>query len=276
MKNLLIIAAALTIASNAQAYRLNKVAEAGARWKTLPVSMKLNPANSGLKDDEVNRVISNAMGSWNTGTAKDVLAISGIDASATAATGMDMDGINSITFSADFREDSNGFDPDTTVAVGGQYGDGDAMMDAFIIFNAEAVAWNTDQAKSTIKGISYSDDLETIAVHELGHVIGLGHSDITTAIMSSSRSGKTARTLTDDDISGAKYLTGSADASGTGSSSGSDGSSSAGGTAGCGSLGNNNASSSNGNMGGMAAMMLLPLTVLVFARRRAAATTQAM
>ena len=267
MKKLLILGLTLTLTSSLSAYTLNSVAESGARWKDYPISMKLNPANSGLPDAEVQRVISSAMGKWNTGIAVEVLQVSSVDHSVTAATGMSMDGINSITFSNNFREDSNGFDPDVTVAVGGQYGDGDTMVDAFVIFNAESVLWNTDKVNSTNKSISYSDDLETIALHELGHVQGLGHTTVDGAVMNPVRATKILRELSQDDIEGGQYLVNSG-ASGSGNSSSSNASK----TAGCGSITNNNTGNNGSNIGGMSAVMLLPLSILIFARKRTRVT----
>ena len=267
MKKLLILGLTLTLTSTASAYTLNSVAEAGARWKNYPINMKLNPTNSGLPDAEVQRVISSAMSKWNTGIAINVLEVSSIDHSVTAATGMAMDGISSITFSNNFREDSNGFDPDVTVAIGGQYGDGDTMVDAFVIFNAQSVAWSTDKVTSSNKGISYGDDLETIALHELGHVQGLGHTTVDGAVMNPVRTTKILRELSQDDIEGGQYLVNSG-ASGSGNSSSSNASK----TAGCGSITNNNTGNGTSNIGGMGAMMLLPLSILIFARRKAEAT----
>ncbi|MEI6093128.1 MAG: matrixin family metalloprotease [bacterium] len=265
MKKTLILGLILATSSSIHAYTLNAVAQSGARWKNFPVSMRLNPANSGLPSAEVQRVITNAMSSWNTGVSEEVLAISAVNNTVTASTGMDMDGINSITFSSSFREDSNGFDPDVTVAIGGQYGNDSDMVDAFIIFNSESVAWSTDRAISSNKSL-YGDDLETIALHELGHVLGLGHSQINTAAMSAARTSRIVRDLAQDDIDGAKYLINSANGAATGSGNGY--SSDASRSAGCGSIVNSNTGNSSGNTGGMAAMMLIPITVLVFARKR--------
>ena len=265
MKRIMTLTLTLIFSVNAHAYTLNKVAQAGARWKNFPIDMKLNPENSGLSSSEVLRVISSAMNKWNDGTGTDVYDTY-IDSSVSPSEGMDADGISAVTFSKSFRNDSNGFDPDVTVAVGGQYGDGSEMSDGFVIFNAEAVAWDTDEERSTTGGNLYRDDLQTIATHELGHVLGLGHSDDNASVMSATRTAKIKRDLASDDISGGKYL---ASASGP-SGSGLDGSSYSGGSsaAGCGSVGNVN--TTGGNMGGMAMMILLPMMGLLFARRRIA------
>ncbi len=262
MKRIMTLTLSLILSVNAYAYTLNKVAQAGARWTSFPVDMTLNPRNAGLSEAEVLRVISSAMSKWNEGIATNVLDTY-IDYSVSSSEAMDANGVNSIAFSKSFRNDSNGFDPDLTVAVGGQYGDGSSMSNGFVIFNSESVAWDTDQERSSTSGGIYRDDLETIAIHELGHVLGLGHSEDRASVMSSTRTAKVKRELASDDISGGKYLTNAAAASGTGLDSYSGGSS----TAGCGSVGNVN-SAGGGNMSGMAMMILLPIMGLIFARRR--------
>lgn len=50
-------------------------------------------------------------------------------------------------------------------------------------------------------------DLATVALHELGHGLGLDHSDVTTAVMYAYYEGE-RRELTDDDISGIQSIYG--------------------------------------------------------------------
>jgi hypothetical protein len=264
MKRIICLTLTLIFSVNAYAYTLNRVAQAGARWRSFPIDMTLNPRNAGLSEAEVLRVISSAMNKWNEGIEINVLDTY-IDYSVSSAEAMDANGVSSIAFSKSFRNDSNGFDPDVTVAVGGQYGDGSSMSNGFVIFNAEAVAWDTDQERSSMGGSIYRDDLETIAIHELGHVLGLGHSEDRASVMSDVRTAKVKKDLAMDDISGGKYLASGSGPSGSGLDSYSGGSS----TAGCGSIGNVN-SAGGGNMSGMAMMILLPIMGLIFARRRVA------
>lgn len=50
-------------------------------------------------------------------------------------------------------------------------------------------------------------DVETVALHEIGHILGLGHSDLTTAVMFKNIDGNaTHRQLTRDDIAGVQKL----------------------------------------------------------------------
>jgi len=271
-KILILVLATLATTQTLFAFQLNNVAKNGARWRSYPVSMTLNVDNAGLTDKEVMATIQEEMAKWNDVVGFQVLEVSGLETTPAANT-MDVDGINMIAFSTNFKTDSNGFDPQSAVAIAGQYGDGYSMTDAFLLFNAEYVAWDTDSATSTAKR-SYRDHLPTIALHELGHVLGLGHSDNTSAVMAATRQTKIMATLTDDDIAGGKYVTSvDSSASNYGSeetnSNNTTNSSSSGG---CGTIVNNsNGSSNGGNISGNAAIMLLPMLSLLFFRKRVTA-----
>jgi len=271
-KILILVLATFAFAQTLCAYKLNNVALNGARWRSYPVSLQLNPANSGLPSKTVLAVIQQDMEKWNTAVGFEALAVSRISDSVAAANVMDVDGINAIGFSISFKNDSNGFDPKSAVAIAGQYGDGYTMSDAFLLFNSEYVSWYTDDTQSSIKR-GYTDHLPTIALHELGHVLGLGHSEVASAIMAAVRQTKIETTLTDDDIAGARYVTGiDTTSNDAGSSTSTDNNTSSSMSGGCATITTNSSGGSNGgNISGNAAIMLLPMLALLFIRRRAAA-----
>ncbi len=269
MKKFILVAVLSFFASTVHSYRLNSVAESGARWSSYPVTMTLNPYNSGISAAETQRAIDNAMASWNGGIDVDIFQIGSIDRSLSSSEGMNPDAVNAMVFSTNFTADT-GFDVDTTVAVGGQYGDGSVMSSGFIIFNAQKVGWGTDSERCPAK-YSYCDDIETIALHELGHVLGLGHSEQKNAVMSASRTYKVTRTLAQDDIDGGKYLVIYSGAAGGSAGYNSEDSSSGGSGGGCGTItGNNSGNGSSSGTGASLAMMLLPLLALGVLRNRIA------
>jgi hypothetical protein len=206
MNYLVLVLLSIFTGINLSAYRLNNVAQHDHRWQQFPVAMKLNPDKSGLSDSEVERVIEKAMNTWNSGAGKTILTVE-TDKSIQASEVLDSDDINAIGFSNNFAVDTNGgFDPDVVVAIGGQYGQDGRMMDGFVLFNSQMVGWNTDKENSSSFHL-YTDDLETVVLHELGHVLGLGHSELNDAVMSTQRLTNIRRELTQDDIDGAIYLT---------------------------------------------------------------------
>jgi hypothetical protein len=272
MKKLLILAlSSLVLTQALYSYTLNNVAQNGARWRSYPVTLDINTAGSGLPDSDVMDVITGDMNKWNEAIGFSALEL-GEENRAPSSTAMDTDGKNQIVFSTNFQSDSKGFDPKSAVAIAGQYGDGYSMTDAFIIFNAEYVAWNTDSNVSTAKK-TYSDHLPTIALHELGHVLGLGHSQNTDAVMAAVRQTKIITDLTADDVEGAKFVTSvgsAAGSAGQGQSYSNDNSSSSK-SGGCGTIAAaaNGNGGNGGNIGGNAAVMLLPMLALFLVRRRA-------
>jgi hypothetical protein len=76
---------------------------------------------------------------------------------------------------------------------------GGYFIDADIRFNAVGFTWSTTGAGSTV-------DTQSIATHEEGHFLGLGHPPVTSAIMYASYSGGIKRTLGTDDTNGVCFL----------------------------------------------------------------------
>ena len=83
------------------------------------------------------------------------------------------------------------------------WGGGNGYTDTDIKFNGDDHTWFTDTG-----GDRSGTDVVSVAAHEVGHAIGLDHSDVPTATMApSTQSGdRSGRTLERDDMEGACAL----------------------------------------------------------------------
>lgn len=88
---------------------------------------------------------------------------------------------------------------------------GSVLWNTEIFFN-DGWNWTTDSAEAAADfsaGLANKTvDLETVALHELGHAIGFGHEDLAPSVMASGYQG-VARTLLADDVNAVTELYGS-------------------------------------------------------------------
>ena len=99
-------------------------------------------------------------------------------------------------------------DPDHSM-VGGVLAHADFPPGCSIITNSLPKPVHFDDSEHTwsIGAVANAFDVETVALHELGHIIGLAHSNVAGSVMFPSvSSGTTKRVLTADDITGAQSL----------------------------------------------------------------------
>jgi len=169
----------------------------GPKWPNGTVTMQLSLGNAGqtLSDGNTswNSAVAPALTMWNQvmGAAQ----LTGV-MNSTAAVSQG-DGVNSMAFANTFFGSSFG---SNTLAITGYSYSGSTMREADILFNN---AWTWDSYRGSLRSAM---DIQRVALHELGHVLGLGHSTVSTAIMYA-YVGNTD-TLTPDDIAGAQSLYG--------------------------------------------------------------------
>ena len=99
-------------------------------------------------------------------------------------------------------------DPDHSM-VGGVLAHADFPPGCSVVTNTLPKPLHFDDSEHlwSIGAVSGAFDVETVALHELGHLIGLAHSSVNGAVMFPTVSDNlTKRTLTQDDISGALSL----------------------------------------------------------------------
>jgi hypothetical protein len=181
----------------------------GPKWPNgSTVTMQLSLGNAGhtLSDGNTNwnSAVAPALTMWNQ--VMGAVQLAGV-MNSTAAVSQG-DGVNSMAFSNTFF--GSGFGSNTLAITGYSY-HGSTMSEADILFNT---AWTWDSYRGSLRSAM---DIQRVALHELGHVLGLNHPDQAgqhvSAIMNSVVSD--LYTLQSDDIAGAQAMYGAPNGSPT-------------------------------------------------------------
>jgi len=147
---------------------LNAFTPYGTEWKksrTNPVEYYINLTNAPVGFQQA---VVNAFNSWNNVTAADIYFIY---AGTTNVFGLSQDNINTISWSS--------IDPfpgsPQTLARTQLISTGDSIIEVDILFDGTE-NYSTSGSSGTI-------DIQTVALHEIGHFVGLDHSAVTPSIM---------------------------------------------------------------------------------------------
>lgn len=156
--------AALLIAPSAEAYTMmQNDYGASLYWRQMPIKIAINPENPyGLSDDEVEDAVLTAAETWEAvGAAIEFEYLGFTD---TAEMGFDQE---NVVFFTDQWEQG-----DSKAAMTYNWTTEDGAIVSFDVgINSENYEWTTDELDPVM-------DIENVMAHELGHVLGLGHSDI--------------------------------------------------------------------------------------------------
>jgi hypothetical protein len=140
----------------------------GVRWPSGPIVMhlQLGPAGRGLTDGAADwgAAAESALGLWNPHIASSQFQVVRDSAAATGT----RNGVNNVFFDSTIYGDRFG---SNTLAVALSYRSGTRIVESDVVFNS-AVSYDSYRG-----GLRRAIDFRRVAVHEFGHVLGLGHPD---------------------------------------------------------------------------------------------------
>ena len=169
----------------------------GPKWPngTVNFQLSLGNANKSLSDGSANwnSAVAPALAMWNQVIGQ--VQLNGVmNSTAPVSQG---DHVNSLGFASTFFGHSFG---SSTLAITGYSYSGSTMIEADTLFNT---AWTWDSYRGPLQSAM---DIQRVALHELGHAIGLNHSTAAGAIMNAYVGNQ--YTLSPDDIAGVQALYG--------------------------------------------------------------------
>lgn len=186
-------AALLTLTFTGSAHAWSRT---GGVWRTLPVGWRWNPATvpASLGGADNGRMALEAgFATWASAPCTRFQATN--LGTTTVVRGNSRDRVNTLSWISGTWPAELGA-VNTVIGVTLPVSSGGANIDADIMFNAVGFTWSLDGRRGTV-------DAQSIAVHEEGHFLGLGHTTTPReSIMFPSYPGRPSRVMSSDDITG--------------------------------------------------------------------------
>lgn len=182
----------LVFSNVVMAFTLNSSNDSNFRgWASPNINLVINTSNCPSSVD-VTTVISQSIAVWNNlATSNLKLTIAGTTTSTTAS--------NPVTVYCEINYGSVVGDANSSPGAASVLPtSGDYITSGVIYLNASTGSANIANYSSTV--------LALVLAHEIGHLVGLGHSQDQTALMYYNASGKSTLSLAQDDIDGVSYL----------------------------------------------------------------------
>lgn len=167
--------------SKAQAYTFTSDFKNGFYWASFPIKMnKFAPVTS--DSALLERLANEAVAEWEAVIGKDIWEL-------TAVQNTENYSGNFIRWSDNFGSET-GYDPSRTLAITIRYNSGTNFQQTVIILNGSMASLRQN----------WGNTLKTTILHEIGHTLGLDHSEDSGAVMAASLGA--AVDLQEDDIDG--------------------------------------------------------------------------
>ncbi len=190
------LASALAVAALSYAAAASGYSRTGGVWRTLPVSWFWNPATvpaslGGMDNGRL--AFETGFTTWSSASCTRFRAVNA--GTTTVVRGSTRDRVNTFAWISGAWPAELGA-VNSVIGVTLPVSSGGANIDADIIYNAVGFAWSLDGRRGTV-------DTQSIAVHEEGHFLGLGHTTVPReSIMFPSYPGRPSRVMSTDDIAG--------------------------------------------------------------------------
>lgn len=189
---------------SAQAFTLTNSNYPGMKgWNTNILIFHLNPANC---RSDIRSLIQDAMNLWNSIPSSKLKLELGSDSAATAAQAAANSAPEEavIVCDAAFGTTFPTADPNQVAGVGVNYLDSVSSQTIYRGY----LSLNAQPAASASMNALDETSAKIIIAHEIGHVLGLGHSSDESALMYYSTGVKADFNLSEDDVNGMTYLYG--------------------------------------------------------------------
>ncbi len=191
---------AMLVAAQASAFNLRETEDGDlVRWHKLDIEIGLDPSLEALGPiDDVERAIMMSFEQWSN--EADLVVDFYFVRVNCPKPGYDRDDENYNCVTAQDKAWSDGEDVGATTVLTYSPKDGE-IVDADIVFNTSVGRWSTEGEVGAL-------DIRNVATHEVGHLLGLEHSEIHEATMYATTNYRDLdkRTLHDDDIDGSSEL----------------------------------------------------------------------